>query len=200
MFAQRSWIAVLLSVAVLAMAIASFLLPWYHIEQDVLTVSSERQFKLQEVRSVVTASSESSHLERVSTSSYDDPPDFLEVGDLMRLETAILLVTIVMQMVFVATCLVGAKKVAILTGALSFLLLVVTWVVFFASIEGAVNSSDWAEQGFNEPISGFIGSSEMSVVGVEIVTSWGPLTGWALLVGGTVAQVGAVLAVIRRAA
>ncbi|MEM0343334.1 MAG: hypothetical protein QXU73_03675 [Thermoplasmata archaeon] len=198
MFAARSVTAVLLSVAVLAVAVSALMLPWYHVEQKALTVSSDKQFKLQGVRSVVIASSDSTQLERVSTAGYDDPPDFREVGDLMQLESAILFATIVVQIVFVLTCIAGARRAAILAGALSLLLLIVTWAVFYASIEEAVNSSEWARDWLDEPITGFIGSRETSLLGVTLYTSWGPLTGWVLLVVGSVAQAAAVVAVHRK--
>jgi len=194
--ARRSWPAVLLSVVVLAMVVVALLLPWYHIERSALGITSDRQFELGDVRSVVAASSDSASFEEVTKSAYDDPPDFLEVGELMQMESVMLLAVLVLEVVFVMTCLAGARRAALIAGVASLALLTAAWVFFTASIEGAINSSAWVDEPGNAPISGFIGSSGVAVLGVWISTAWGPMVGWVLLASGSAVQFLALLAVL----
>lgn len=200
MIAARSWPVIVVSLLVLGLGVGALFTPWYHLRQDLWTVVSDRQFALGEITTVVIASSGSASFEQSTQTSYDAPSGFIGVGDLMQIESAILIAVLVLQVVFVMTCIAGARRAAILVGSVSLALLTVCWVVFLASIEGAVNSSDWVREPGNGPISGFTGSSEVEYLGIQLTTTWGPLVGWFLLVLGSILQLGALSMLILKGA
>ena len=171
-------VGTVLAIVVVIMSAASFALPWYHhyTRQSIDSIGSmsfEHLFYLQGLTARSGSSSESG--------SYDS---FAWTGDslssFMNLISVLVVVGVMFSIAFAAFLTMGRRKIALVSGSASLLVLMGSAIVFFIGLGNAL-PSDY------EFVSFFSDTTTNSLF-LTTHEVWGPLAGWWIVLVAVVVQ------------